>query len=160
MKAGMGQAREPDQGPSQHGPDGWDPTRQGSSRPDSMRPGSMRPGSIDQDLLSALSGKDAQGSRRVADRTRRAVRMNVLAKREEQAGRRRTLGIAMAVCLGILMLLAPALWSSVDDFVAGEHFGDIPTQVALLLMMLFPAVIAALIAGWRTQGMDDGRRSL
>jgi hypothetical protein len=115
---------------------------------------------LHQELVAALVGRDAQGSQRVAERTRRTVRIAAMARREEQAGKRRTLGIAMAVCLGILTLLAPALWSSVDDLVAGEHFGDIPTQVALMVMILFPAVIAALIAGWQTRGMENGQRSL
>jgi hypothetical protein len=116
---------------------------------------------VHQELIAALVGRDAQGSQRVAELTRRTVRMAAMARREEQAGKRRTLGIAMAVCLGILTLLAPALWSSVDDLVAGEHFGDIPTQVALMVMILFPAVIAALIAGWQTRrGMENGHRSL
>lgn len=135
----------------------------GPSRESSRGSGHLDSGSqarIHQELLGVLVGKDAQGSQRVAERTRRAVRMAVIARQEKQAGNRRTLGIALAVCLGILTLLAPALWSSVDDLVAGEHLGDIPTEVALMVMILFPAVIAALIAGWRTQSMGDGHRSL
>jgi hypothetical protein len=110
-----------------------------------------------QDLLRALAGKDAQASMRVVERTRHAVRMAIAARREEHARKRRNLGIALAVCLSTLMLLAPALWSSMDDLAGGEHFADIPTQLALLLMVLFPALIAALVAGWRTQSFRDPR---
>ena len=110
-----------------------------------------------EDLVRALAGKDAQAGLRVVERTRRAVRVSIAARHEEQARRRRNLGISLAVCLGILMLLAPALWNSVEDLAGGEHFADIPTQLALLLMVLFPAMIAALVAGWRTQGFRDPR---
>ncbi|MGI8771596.1 MAG: hypothetical protein ACR2JE_09170 [Acidobacteriaceae bacterium] len=148
MRTGLENAREPGQDSGQ--PPVRDPGQQDRIRQDL----------IHRDLLGALTGKDAQGSRRAAERTRRAVRMAVVARREQQVDRRHNLGVAIACCLGISILLTPALWSSVDDFIAGEHFGDIPTQVALLLMMLFPAIIAALIAGWRTQSVEDGHRSL
>jgi hypothetical protein len=110
-----------------------------------------------EQLLRALAGKDAQAGVQVVERTRRAVRVAIAARHEAHARRRRNLGVALAVCLGTLMLLAPALWSSMDDLAGGEHFADIPTQLALLLMVLFPALIAALVAGWRTQGFRDPR---
>lgn len=149
MTAALEDGREPAPDMARQNVDDWTLHHQGASDGDRVR----------QDLLGALAGKDAQGSRRVADRTRRSVRVAVVARREEKAGKRRSFAVAIAFCLGILTLLAPAMWSSLDDLGLGEHFGDLPMQLTLLLIVLLPAVIAALLASMRTQGLQSGHRS-
>ena len=100
-----------------------------------------------EELLRALTGCDAQEGLAVS-RTRRVVHGAVLNMEEESANRRRKTGIALLATLLFLTLLAPALWSSVDAFAAGNHFGDMQTQSYLLGVMLFPGIVAAAIAGF------------
>ncbi len=113
-----------------------------------------------QELLSALAGHHAQAGLAVGERTRRAVRNFTLDREERRETTRRNFGLAAFAGLGLLMLLAPALWSSVDDFFGGEHFADLHTQVTLLLLVLFMAVLAALLAGWHTQNAESRERDL
>ena len=109
-----------------------------------------------KDLLRAVSGQDVSQHQPVVERTRRAVRIADESRREQGERDRRTTGIALFAFGGIFVMLAPALWSSLDDLIGGEHFGDLPTQVVLLSTVLLLAVVAALAAGWRTRlGQDE-----
>ncbi len=111
-------------------------------------------------LLRAMSGRDANAQQPLVERTRRAVRIADQSRREQGEQGRRSVGVSLFVIGAVLLVLAPALWSSVDDLLGGEHFGDLPTQVALLSTMLLMAVVAALAAGWRTRtGREDMRRN-
>lgn len=110
-------------------------------------------------LVRAMSGRDAAAQQPVVERTRRAVRIADQSRREQGELSRRSMGAALFVIGAVLLVLAPALWSGVDDFLGGEHFGDLPTQVALLSTLLLMAIVAALAAGWRTRtGREDVRR--
>jgi hypothetical protein len=62
--------------------------------------------------------------------------------------------------VGVLVLITPVIWSSVDSFIDEGHFGDLGPQVTFFIVILFPALLAALIAAWRN-GLDDrhGRRN-
>jgi hypothetical protein len=80
--------------------------------------------------------------------------------REQAQRRRRNRGMALLLVAGFLMLLTPALWSGVDEIFAGEHFSDLSPMVTLLALMLFSAVVAALIASWKgNQPLRYGRRN-
>jgi len=56
------------------------------------------------------------------------------------------------------VLLAPVLWDSVDDLIGGEHFTDLPTQVALVSTFLMMSIVAALVILWRSRSSQDGFR--
>lgn len=110
-------------------------------------------------LLRAVSGRDVGAQQPMVERTRRAVRIADQSRQEHGAQGRRHMGVVLFVLGAVFLALAPALWSSIDDFLGGEHFGDIPTQVALLSTVLLLAIVAALAAGWRTRvNRDDARR--
>ena len=51
----------------------------------------------------------------------------------------------------LLLLLAPAMWNGLEDLLAGEHILDLPALVTCLILMLFTATFAALIAVWKGQ---------
>jgi len=69
------------------------------------------------------------------------------------------MGVALIGFLCLMVLLAPAIWNGMEDVLAGEHILDLPAQVALLSLMLFPAMLAALIAFWKgKQDVEYDRR--
>ena len=87
----------------------------------------------------------------VAQKTRRAVRDEVISIGERRTRQRHTLGVALLGLGCLLLLLAPAIWNGLEDLLAGEHILDLPASIAFLILMLFPAMLAALIAVWRGQ---------
>jgi hypothetical protein len=111
-----------------------------------------------QALLRAVSGRDVAAQQPLVERTRRAVRIADQSRREQGEQGRRSMGVALFAIGAILLVLAPALWSGLDDLLGGEHFNDLPTQVALFAGVLLVAVVAALVAGWRTRAGRDELR--
>jgi hypothetical protein len=109
-------------------------------------------------LLRAVSGRDANAQLPVVARTRRAIRIANETRREQGERERYHIGITLFALGAILLVLAPVLWSSLDDFFGGEHFGDLPTQVALLSSFLVLAVVGALAVVWRNRGNQDEYR--
>jgi hypothetical protein len=115
---------------------------------------------IDPELVKALSGMDTGASLAVAQRTRRSVREAGTNLRIEAKRRRRNRGMALLLVVGFLTLLTPALWSGVDEIFAGEHLSDLPTMFTLLALTTFSAVVAALVASWKShQPLRYGRRN-
>jgi hypothetical protein len=113
---------------------------QGSS-PDSNR-----------DLLAALTGGQAGLDRAVAYKTRRVVMASLGVMQDQKAGRKRTLSLAVASVLLVVLAMGPFVWRVTDDIIGGEHWEDIATQVSLWICILLPAVVAAaLVAGWMRQ---------
>jgi hypothetical protein len=101
------------------------------------------------DLLSALSGRDANRERAVAHRTRRVVLSSHGVMKEQKQDKSRARGVALSVTLVVLLLIAPLLWEATDSLVAGEHLGDPRTQWSLWACIVCPMLVgAALIAGW------------
>lgn len=101
------------------------------------------------DLLSALTGKDANRERSVAYRTRRVVLSSHGVLREQKQDKSRARSVALAVTLVVLLLIAPLLWEATDSLIAGEHLGDPRTQWSLWACIICPMLLgAALIAGW------------
>ena len=112
------------------------------------------------ELIAALSGLDAGRERALGNRTRRAVH-NAAADLEE--GRhlgRRSGAIALLILAGFLMLLSPAIWSSVDDVLGGEFMLDLPGMVAALAFTLFAAIAAVLflVSGQGRSALRHSRR--
>ncbi len=115
-----------------------------------MRAQSGQASSTRDELMGALVGCDARADMAVS-RTRRVVHSTVINMEEQRQKRRKKVGLTLLVSLLFLTLLAPALWSSMDSFVAGGHFADLQTQTYLLGVMLFPGIVAAAIAGFTWQ---------
>lgn len=113
---------------------------------------------LHQALLRAVAGHDANAQLPVVARTRRAIRVANDTRRQQDEYGRRSFGISLFAFGALFVLLAPVLWTSVDDFIGGEHFGDLPTQVALISTLLMMSVVAALVAIWRTRPGKDGFR--
>jgi hypothetical protein len=101
------------------------------------------------ELLAALSGRDANRERAVAHRTRRVVLSSLGVLREQKQDRSRVRGVALAMTLIVLLLIAPLLWEATDSLIAGEHFGDPGNLLSLWACILCPTMLgAALVAGW------------
>jgi hypothetical protein len=113
---------------------------------------------LSQDLLRAMTGHDANAQLPVVARTRRAIRIADENRREQSERERRTLGISLFAGGALFVLLAPVLWDSMDDLIGGEHFSDLPTQVALISTLLMVSVVAALAVLWRSRSGQDGFR--
>jgi uncharacterized membrane protein YidH (DUF202 family) len=110
---------------------------------------------MQKDLLAAVSGRNANAQLPVVSRTRRAVRIADQTRREQGKLGRRNIGIALLTLGSLMLLVAPSLWNSVDDFVDGEHFGDLPLQIALISTLLMMSVVAALVLLWRSRVGND-----
>lgn len=110
-------------------------------------------------LLRAVAGRDANAQLPMVTRTRRAIRIANESRREEGERGRHHIGVTLFVFGAIFLVLAPAMWGSMDDLFGGEHFGDLPTQVMLLCTFLMLAVVGALaVALWRNQANQQDYR--
>jgi hypothetical protein len=104
---------------------------------------------VDEDLLSALAGREANLDCAVAYRTRRVVLASLGVLQEQKANRRRNRAVALAALLLMVLALGPFIWHLTDMLFEGEHITDIAAQVALWACILSPAILAAvLMAGW------------
>jgi hypothetical protein len=110
-------------------------------------------------LLRAVTGRDANAQLPMVARTRRAIRIANESRREEGERGRHHIGVTLFAFGAISLVLAPAMWGSLDDLFGGEHFGDLPTQVMLLCTFLMLAVVGALaVALWRNQANQPDYR--
>jgi hypothetical protein len=101
------------------------------------------------DAARSMAWPDYNANLVVAQKTRRAVRDEVISTQERRKRQLRTTGLALIGFLFLMVLLAPAIWNGLEDLLAGEHLFDLHPMVAFLILMLFPAMLAALIAMWR-----------
>ena len=103
----------------------------------------------DQDMLAALSGRQAGRERAVADKTRRVVMASLGVMEDQRAGRKRSRSLVLALSILVLLALVPFIWRVTDDLIGGEMLSDMATQLSLWACILCPAVLAAvLVAGW------------
>jgi hypothetical protein len=107
-------------------------------------------------LIRAAAGRDANAQLPLVARTRRAIRIADQARREQGKLGRRNIGIALFTLGALIVLVAPSLWNSIDDFAGGEHFGDLPLQITLISTLLMMSVVVALVILWRSQSGHDG----
>jgi hypothetical protein len=82
-------------------------------------------------------------------RTRRSVMAAAHDLQTKRTRQRRHAGIALAVFSGLLVLLAPAVWSTVNDLTTGEHFSDLPVAILTLSLIMLSAMFAVLLMTWR-----------
>jgi hypothetical protein len=104
-----------------------------------------------KDVARSLAWMDADANLVVAQKTRRAVRDEVISTQERRMRQRRSLGLAIIGFVFLLVVLGPALWIGMEDLLAGERLFDLPTLLAFSALMLFLAMLAALIAVWKGQ---------
>jgi hypothetical protein len=114
---------------------------------------------VDQQLIDALSGLDAQANSAVVQRTRRAVMAAAHQMRIAQTRRRRQAGIALLAFVALAVFLTPAIWSVADDLFSGEHFQDAPAMTMSVIVTLFSAIFAALVVHLRSRRARDGEES-
>jgi len=104
----------------------------------------------DSDLVDAITGLNANANLNVVARTRRSVMEASQLLGTQRTRRRRNMGLVLLTLAAFILLLTPAIWSSVDDMLGGEHFFDVPAMVMSLILLLFSTVFAVLI-GLRNQ---------
>jgi hypothetical protein len=118
--------------------------------------GNAKSGSAD--VSRSIAWPDHEANLAVAQKTRRAVRDAVISTQEIRARQRRNLGFAIMGFVLMLVLLAPAIWNSMEDLLGEERLFDMPTQIAFLIAMLLLTSLATLIAVWRGQRNLDHDR--
>jgi cytochrome bd-type quinol oxidase subunit 2 len=82
-------------------------------------------------------------------RTRRSVMEAAIELQAQRTRKRRHVGIAL-LAMGVLVLLvAPLLWSTVNELSTGEHFFELPVLVLTLFLVFLAAFFAILLVTWR-----------
>jgi hypothetical protein len=109
------------------------------------------PEKIPGDVMGSAPFLDGEATRRLAQKTRRAVRDAVISTQEKRSRQRRNLGLVIFSFVSMLVLLGPAVWTGVDELLGEEPLFDVPTQITFLIGMLLLAMLAALIAVWKGQ---------
>jgi hypothetical protein len=113
----------------------------------------------DPQIIEMLAGMNANADMLVVQRTRRAVMEAAHELREQKRRNRRSAAIVALTVTVLGMLLTPAIWSSVEDFLAGGDLFELHSMVMVLSALLFSTVLSALIVGLRSQQhMPRGRR--
>lgn len=114
----------------------------------------------DQQMVEMLAGMNAAADIKVVQRTRRAVMQAAAELRERRRRSRRNVAITLLTVAVLVLVLSPAIWSTIDDFFAGERWFGLQSMVMVLALLLFSTIVAALIGSFRghqEQGID-GRR--
>jgi hypothetical protein len=98
----------------------------------------------------SIAWPDYNANLNIALKTRRAVRDAVISSEEQQQRKMRTMGFALIGFLSLLVLLGPAIWTYTEDLFEDDHPLDFHNLVHGLLLMLLPAILAALFAAmWK-----------
>jgi hypothetical protein len=103
------------------------------------------------DAARSIANPDCDANLRLAQKTRRRVRDEVISTHERRMRQRHSVGLALLGFLCLLVLLAPVIWNGMEDILGDERIFDLPTQVAFLIAILLLAMLAALIAVWKGQ---------
>lgn len=111
----------------------------------------------DPQIIEMLAGMNATADMMVVQKTRRAVMQAAAELREQRRRSRRNTGIVVLTITVLAMVLTPAIWSTVDDFLGGEQWFELPGMVMVLVLLLFSTIVAALII-FKGQEQIHGRR--
>jgi hypothetical protein len=103
----------------------------------------------DPGLISILTGINATAGQNVAMRARRSVLNNLMTHKEQQLARRRNITLGLAISFAVFLMITPVIWNAVEEFLDEEHLGDLTSQLTLSALVLIPAALAALFAGWK-----------
>jgi hypothetical protein len=102
------------------------------------------------EAMRSMVWPDYNANLSVALKTRRAVRDAVISNEEQKSRKMRTMGFALTGFLTLLVLLGPGIWTYSEDLLAGDHVMDFHNMVHFLILLLFPAMLAALLAAmWK-----------
>ena len=112
----------------------------------------------DPQTVEMLAGMNATADMLVVQRTRRAVMQAAAELRDQRRRTRRNMAIAVLTITALGLVLTPAIWSTVDDFLGGEKWFELPDMVMVLVLLLFSTIVAALIIGFKSQEQMHGRR--
>ena len=112
----------------------------------------------DQQMVEMLAGMNATADMQVVQRTRRAVMQAAADLREQQRRTRRNMAVVLLTVAVLAMVLTPAIWSTVDDFLGGEQWFELPGMVMVLVLLLFSTIVAALIITFKSHQQMHGRR--
>lgn len=112
----------------------------------------------DPQMLEMLAGMNATADRQVVQRTRRAVMQAAAELRERRRRSRRNAAIALLTVAAFVLVLTPTIWSTIDDFLGGEHWFELPDMVMVLVLLLFSTVVAALVISFKGEQQMHGRR--
>ena len=109
----------------------------------------MKPEDCNRDLLSALSGKQADRECRIAHRTCRVVTASLGVMKQQSAGRKRTRCLALASMLVLLLLLAPPIWWIAYSLHEEGRLSSLMLHMGVWIFLLGSALLASiLLAGW------------
>jgi hypothetical protein len=104
---------------------------------------------IDKDLLSAITGTQADRQRLVCSRVRNVVNTSRGILNEQKEMRCRNRALAGAAVVIFLFLVGPLLWMACEHFSAGGRWCDENGQMGIWLFLWGSALLAcALLAGW------------
>jgi cytochrome bd-type quinol oxidase subunit 2 len=113
----------------------------------------------DPQMVEMLCGMNASADLAVVQRTRRAVLQAATELREQRSRNRRNTAIAALTVAVLVMVLTPAIWSTMDDFLGGSDFFEAHSMMTMLVFMLFSTILGALLIGLRNhRQMSHGRR--
>jgi len=127
--------------------DGGEEIGSTSSQPAASGPNELSGPSAD--LISAISGRQADRERLVARKTRGVILSSLGVLQERKVEKRRARAVAIAVTVVVLLLLAPLLWEFTDSVLEGEHLSDPGSQLSIWAFVVCGTLLgAALVAGW------------
>ena len=112
----------------------------------------------DPQTVEMLAGMNATADMLVVQRTRRAVMQAAAELRDQRRRTRRNMAVAVLTITALGLVLTPAIWSTVDDFLGGEKLFELPDMVMVLVLLLFSTIVAALIISFKSQQQMHGRR--